>query len=645
MTAALVYRVRGDTALLAKIRNMLRATVDHYLLLTDFNAHVETRVGWLAALDWVWNDLPAAERDGLMHDMLRYAYGQHAQDMVQGAQCADADPYYYAPNMHWYVGLTAFDPGLDAVDYLRALAELGRGYDNNVVASFGRRIELMKDRGAVTRVEYALIDLPTPAWTFLHCWQSAMGPIPDQWTFASGFAPSYVLRNMLGFTGRFHQDQPGFRHFGHGGSWRNKDGWITSRLLYENLGQFIHFFSKSQPEEAAIAAYLRQRMQQVGCVGRGNYPITPYLLNRAAAPPPKLPEGLPLARYYAAPGLVLMSSGFDPDNSTYALFCCGGGAFADHYDAGHFTIFKRGYLALDSGTRALEELNRDGENYDKQTVAHNAVLIRMPDEAMPYRPLWSNPLKANTGGQRQLPTFATVLSFETQPLFAYAATDATATYHPDKCARMVRQFIYLPPDHFVVFDRVTSKKAEYPKTWLLHTANEPAFAGNEFRADQDGGRLFCRTLYPLDASLEKIGGPGKEFWADGRNWPIPANSPSFRLLGIKDASDVAETMGRWRVEVKPGAARTDDVFLHLIQTSDRTVDKMAESRVSGQGEQIELTFTAGKRTYTIGLNKTHEVGGHIRIEEGRKVVVDKNLTREIQPWSGPTPKASHKEQP
>jgi hypothetical protein len=61
---------------------------------------------------------------------------------------------------------------------------------------------------------------------------------------------------------------------------------------------------------------------------------------------------------------------------------------------------------------------------------------------------------------------------------------------------------------------------------------------------------------------------------------------------------------------------------------------MAESRVSEKGEQIELTFTAWARTCTIGLNKTGEIGGHIRIEEGTKAVVDKDLTREIQPQAG-----------
>lgn len=373
-------------------------------------------------------------------------------------------------------------------------------------------------------------------------------------------------------------------------------------------------------------------MEQAGAVGPGSYMIYPYLLDLAGAPAPKLPAGLPPVRHYSGNGLVLMSSGFDA-SATYALYSCGGSREAaldgvHDFDTGHFTIFKKGYLALDSGSRANTATGVEGMNYCPQSVAHNTVLIRMPGEVWPD--MMGIRISSNSGGQRKMPEFAKVLAFETQQLFAYTATDATATYHPDKCRQMVRQFLYLPPDHFVVCDRVIAKKADFPKTWLLHTANEPAIAGREFRADQERGRIFCRTLLPEDAELEKIGGPCKEFWADGRNWPIPADSPYFKDLGIKDASDVAENMGRWRVEVKPGAARTEDLFLHLIQTSDQTVEKLVDSRTSEKGGQIELTFTAGARTYTIGLNKNGDVGGHIRIEEGGKALVDKDLTQAIQ---------------
>ena len=52
------------------------------------------------------------------------------------------------------------------------------------------------------------------------------------------------------------------------------------------------------------------------------------------------------------------------------------------------------------------------------------------------------------------------------------------------------------------------------------------------------------------------------------------------------ADNLSESIGHWRIEVKPGAPRTDDVFLHLIQASERIVEKMVESRVSKKGKQI-----------------------------------------------------------
>ena len=65
--------------------------------------------------------------------------------------------------------------------------------------------------------------------------------------------------------------------------------------------------------------------------------------------------------------------------------------------------------------------------------------------------------------------------------------------------------------------------------------------------------------------------------------------------------------------------------------------KNFESRESEKGQQIELTFTAGTRTYTISLNKAGQVGGHIRIEEGGKAVVDKDLTRDTPAAGRPSP--------
>ena len=632
MEAAFVYRVTGDPVVLDKVRRMLRATADNRW--DGDSAYPSIR--WVAALDWVWNDLAPPEREALADAMLRYAHS-FVSELKTGKEVSrrwlGGWPHYYLASMFGYAGIALLDPAADDVTYARALSLLGIGFKQHQ-ERFASLIRTSGDDGVwQTNIEYDFCAVPNAVFPFLYAWQPLTGSkMPNEWVDV-GVSPNFALRMVIGM-GKGHIKH--FNYAGHSnGAWGF--GQVYSSALYDHLGHFMHFFGQSDPQQAAIANYLRRQMVEAGAGPAGGvYPVFQFLMtDLEKAPGPALPPGLPLARFFESVGLVLMSSGFGPED-TYALFSQGGGVpFRRHdWDATHFSIYKKGFLALDTGARfALPH----SPNYRHQTVAHNAVLIHMPAERFPRSQ--TGPVIANTGGQNRYPHDARGLAFETDRLYAYTATDATPVYNEEKCAQMVRQFIYLPPDHFVVFDRVTSKKAEYAKTWLLHTANEPTIAGKEFRANQDQGRIFCRTLYPLDAKLEKIGGPGKEFWADGRNWPIvhrfqsPGSGDWWERYG-RGYAEPPEAMGRWRVEVKPGQAREEDYLLHLIQVSDQTLEKMVASKVSETANQVQLTFTVGARTYTLSLNKTGEVGGHIRITEDRQVLLDRDLTREIMPQSG-----------
>ncbi|MBI3946326.1 MAG: heparinase II/III family protein [Armatimonadetes bacterium] len=636
MQAALLYRVTGDQALLDRIRAMLRASLAFYHQV--YASHTTdnpsggairaaaidypfTRIGWLAAFDWVWNDLTPQEREELCSSMVRHVH-EHLSRFPGVRYWHMA--FYSADNMYWYAALVLLGPELDGPDTLRAMELLQEGFfDQQRMLKL--RGEARADDGDFTtvQIEYTLAGDPHAEWHFLHSWESAIGKeMPAEWRHSRLF-PNFVFWSAL----------PGFRHFGLGFAWHTSNNLDRYTLPY-HLGQHLHFYGKTDPELAALSRYLQEQMGTRG--GSGRLGADPYAWSDLEqAPPAKVPENLPLARHFEGSGMVFMRSGYGPKD-TYALFNAAGARFSsDHYDATHFSIYKQGFLALDTGTRNSSEPGHSG-NYYPQTVAHNSVLIYMPGET--FLGEWGEPVTVNSGGQKLRSRRAKRLAFETGPYFAYAASDATETYAPEKCAQMVRQFLYLPPDHFVVFDRVVSTKAEYPKTWLLHTGNEPMILGKEFRADQEQGRLFCRTVYPLDAPLEKIGGKGKEFWVDGKNWALPDDWPYWGLVksgtpGIGE-HEVPPIMGRWRVEVKPGAARTDDCFLHLIQASDQTVEKMVESQVRDRGNQVELSFTVGARTYTLALNKTGEIGGQIRIAEGDKVLVDRPLTREIMPQAG-----------
>lgn len=263
-------------------------------------------------------------------------------------------------------------------------------------------------------------------------------------------------------------------------------------------------------------------------------------------------------------------------------------------------------------------------------MAHNSILIRMPGERMPS--YWgSNPGTGeeklpypNDGGQCKV-LGSTVVAFETRPEYAYAASDTTAAYHPDKCRLALRQFVFIAPDWFVVFDRVISTDPSYPKTWLLHTAAEPALSGDTFTAAHEQGRLFCRTLLPEPAAIGKIGGPGKQFWSDGRNWPIPPDWP---------VDPNTPLLGQWRVEVSPRTPAREDFFLHFIHVGDARLARMAPSRLLRDETHAGVRFETPAGAWEVWFATAGPPSGRIRLERGGREVLHRPLARDVAPQSG-----------
>ena len=196
------------------------------------------------------------------------------------------------------------------------------------------------------------------------------------------------------------------------------------------------------------------------------------------------------------------------------------------------------------------------------------------------------------------------------------ASDATKAYHEDKADLVVREFIWCVPDVFVVFDRVVSDKAEYSKRWLYHTADEPDIKGGmEFTEKSQGGKSICRTLFPNDAVVEKIGGPGKQFWSDGRNWPIPEMTPED--YGYANRANVPSNehplVGQWRVEVKPGTERENDMFMHIIQVGDESLRALPKTRTFEDAETVGVEFKYAGKKYRIAFDRNASYGCDINV--------------------------------
>ena len=74
---------------------------------------------------------------------------------------------------------------------------------------------------------------------------------------------------------------------------------------------------------------------------------------------------------------------------------------------------------------------------------------------------------------------------------------------------------------------------------------------------------MLNTLLPTEDNrqTECLGGPGKEYWVFGENF---ANDQPPRLIERSSME-----LGAWRVQVSPRQPATEDLFLNVMQLTDR----------------------------------------------------------------------------
>ncbi len=362
---------------------------------------------------------------------------------------------------------------------------------------------------------------------------------------------------------------------GDGSFLRSGDSRISeglSHLDWEYALSVAHFYRNPR------AKWLAQKIGVTIDVW-GLYNIFDILWNDADLAP-EAPSGH-LSRLYRTPGHVLLRDSWGPE-AVVADF-----RSAQDYTLGHthldnnsFTIFCRGGLALDSGIYD-EFASSHHANYYRRTIAHNSILVSDPDE----RFVLYGTEYSSDGGQKWLgreeglaSSFPArvedvldpskgfraggILVYDETPEYTYALGDAAPSYSTRKLSTFDRHFLWLTDvagrdrPVIVVFDQVVSKKPGFEKTYLLHTQNRPSVQGSVVSAVNKGGVLFQETILPEAARIEVVGGPGKEFWVDGKNYP-PARDPTE-----------LEEVGAWRVEVSPSTPRAADQFLHVLHANE-----------------------------------------------------------------------------
>jgi hypothetical protein len=86
--------------------------------------------------------------------------------------------------------------------------------------------------------------------------------------------------------------------------------------------------------------------------------------------------------------------------------------------------------------------------------------------------------------------------------------------------------------------------------------------------------LIIESLLPKDASVTKVGGPGREFWIESaqRNYPTTKGG--------------AAEPGAWRIEVSPSTSSRSDLFLHVLTVMDEHMSLEAPTRLLSSRDMV-----------------------------------------------------------
>lgn len=348
----------------------------------------------------------------------------------------------------------------------------------------------------------------------------------------------------------------------------------------------------------------------------------------------KHPSTLPLARHFDALGWVSMRSSWDTD-AAFAMFDCGD-LFAGHQhcDNNSFVIHRYDLLAVDTGHY---ENGKHRANYLARTIAHNSITVFDPDERFGGNS-WGGGTPgsgANDGGQTYISHPESVveqnsearfdrgdiIAYQHQEAFTYVVGDATRSYAPDKVKEFTRFFVHLPPDIFVVCDRVEASSATFTKRWLLHSHVQPAVDNDRITIRNGAGRLQAHCLWPRETTMRVVGGEGQAYLVDGVDYPPKKGYPE---------------RPPWRVEVSPRAEAARQYFLHVIHVPATGQPFIQRAQCTQNDDTLHCTFTHQGRSYRLTFNQSGPPVCHIRISEGERIIVNHRCLDTVQPEQSST---------
>ena len=598
--AAFVYLMTNEKIYLEKAKKYLiycttlfEWALGNEILVDWQNNHYERAI---IAYDWLYNDLSQAERTRFAKSLLMVVNEIQRDGKAKFRRnCGGVETGYYGTErLMFYTGAAIYGDGIDdklaATHLMRGI----RGF-NGVLE---HREKMSGGYGALVHycLGYTFLEYPLAPLRYFFAVKSAFNVNEaEKWNHMKKF-PLFVALNWLPDKNNVPLE------FGLGDA-HHTDNAIPIKTMMNVMRSIAHLYPESKELALTVARKLPYRAR-IERDDFGDFFLEPFKFKSNVSFPP-----IPKFCYVPTIGVAYFRSG-SGKNDTYACFRAGNETRNhSHYDQNHFVIYKNGFQAIDSGTRGRNQ-SFHLPYYYAQTVAHNAMLIDMKNEEIgkhfgPDHHGYKSEKPFMDGGQYKKVINAKVQTQESED-YASVLCDATEAYRPEKCKLAEREFIHIRNDLFLVIDRVESTQSSYRKRWLLHTQNKIELNGNSYTSSEQDGELTGMLLYPSDGKIEVIGGKGREFWTNGKNWEL---HPKF------DKTYIGKLHGNWRVEITPAKQNCYDIFINLIQVSAKgqNAEKIAP-QVLETCDKIIVKFSYSGKIWNVNIPKSRGNLSEIKVK-------------------------------
>ena len=383
--------------------------------------------------------------------------------------------------------------------------------------------------------------------------------------------------------------QPNLRYFETGDGQRLANGGNTSY-------PYFYFFGSLYNDTFAIQAAKNFSNNFQKYTKDSIYTLCPALTLALCAQCDKatgaFPADLPLYTYTPYPGGQTTARNSWSEDGAAVYMKIGELTMSNHdtFDSGSFQIYYKGVLAgASGGYKSFGSTHY--YTYLKSTISTNGLLI--------YNPELAKTDKYYSGGQTRLDSPSTLEVWKSglydvakvtgvensSGKYSYLAGDITKAYSSNTVDYVGRRMLSVFNDSgnipmvFFVFDSITSDSADFKKSFLIHTVNEPTVAGSAtdkaftVTPDANGrmtativngeGAMVLQNVYGGDY-MHKIGGDGYAFWVGNNNEFDGTEQSGANILEV--GTDYDERMwGRIEITAK-GETHTD--MLNVMYVTD-----------------------------------------------------------------------------